>query len=80
MRVPRQAGAAFAPRPANLSWEDANRARVAAVEKLNACTNSAERPKLLRDCLVLAFHTLQPPDRVGVVVRALLVPTLRGCR
>lgn len=71
----------FAPRPANwLSWEDANRARVAAVEKLNACTNSAERPKLLRDCLVLAFHTLQPPDRVGVVVRALLVPTLRGCR
>ena len=40
----------------------------------------AERPKLLRDCIVLAFHTLQPPDRVGVVVRALLVPTLRGCR
>ena len=72
----------FAPRPANwLSWEDANRARVAAVEKLNACTDGAQRPKLIRDCLVLAFHTLQPPDRVGVVVRALLAPCLRlACR
>ena len=68
----------FAPRPANwLSWEDANRARVAAVEKLNACTDGAQRPKLIRDCLVLAFHTLQPPDRVGVVVRALLALCLR---
>lgn len=69
----------FAPRPANwLSWEDANRARVAAVEKLNACTDGAQRPKLIRDCLVLAFHTLQPPDRVGVVVRAPLALCLHS--
>ena len=55
----------FAPRPANwLSWEDANRARVKAVEKLNACTDGAQRPKLIRDCLVLAFHTLQPVRRL----------------
>ena len=24
---------------------------------------------LLRDCLIMAFHTLQAPDRVGVVRR-----------
>jgi len=52
-----------------LSWEDAQRARVAAVQKYNAATNPELKKSLLRDCLILAFHTLQPPDRVGVVRR-----------
>jgi len=48
-----------------LSWEDAQKARQSAVEKYNKATNRAQTQSLLRDCLILAFHTLQPPDRVG---------------
>ena len=46
-----------------LSWEDAQKARVRCVEKYNKATERAQKQSLLRDCLILAFHTLQPVRR-----------------
>ena len=40
--------------------KDAQKARQSAVEKYNAATGE-QKKALLRDCLILAFHTLQPP-------------------
>ena len=54
-----------AKHPLWLPWEDSQKARVACVDKYNAATSAEQRKLLLRDCLILAFHTLQPPDRVG---------------
>lgn len=42
---------------------------MACAEKYHAETNRVQKQALLRDCLVMAFHTLQAPDRVGVVRR-----------
>ena len=60
-----------------LSWEDAQKARQRCVEKCNACTDRTQKQALLRDCLILAFHTLQPvrthahhPPRVAVATDA----------
>jgi hypothetical protein len=41
------------------------------VKLFDAYDAADERGKraLLRDCLIVAFHVLQPPDRVGVVRR-----------
>ena len=56
----------FEPKsPHWLPWLDAQRARQACVAKYNAATGKEAKRSLLRDCLILAFHTLQPPDRVG---------------
>jgi len=52
-----------------ISWEAANEGRVKCIEKYNACTDRVQKLALLRDCLVMAFFTLQAPDRVGVVRR-----------
>ena len=52
-----------------LSWEDAQKARVSAVKLYVAATERGKKQTLLRECMVLAFMTLQPPDRVGVVRR-----------
>ena len=53
----------FQPKDANwLSWEAAQEARVACIGKYHAAKGETKQA-LLRDCLVLAFHTLQPPDR-----------------
>jgi hypothetical protein len=52
-----------------ISWEAANEGRVKCIEKYNACTDRMQKQALLRDCLIMAFHTLQAPDRVGVVRR-----------
>ena len=45
------------------SWEDAQKARQHCVEKYNKATERAQKHSLLRDCLILAFHTLQPVRR-----------------
>ncbi len=42
------------------SWEDAQKARQRCVEKYNQATERGQKQSLLRDCLILAFHTLQP--------------------
>ena len=47
------------------SWEDAQRARVACIDKYRAAKGHEQKKALLKDVLVLSFHTLQPPDRVG---------------
>ena len=54
-----------------MSWEDAQKARVAAVKLYLAATERGKKQTLdlLRECLVLSFMTLQPPDQVGVVRR-----------
>ena len=50
-----------------LTWESAQEARVKCFNKYYACIQTkskasvGEKQSLLRDCLVLAFHTLQPP-------------------
>ena len=69
--------------PNSISWEDAQRTRIAAVQKFKdtaLTTRSHEqrqaRLKLAEDCCILAFHTYQPPDRVGVVRRLAIGETL----
>ena len=52
-----------AKHPSWLSWEEAQKARQACVEKYNAATERHEKQRLLKDALALAFHTLQPPVR-----------------
>jgi hypothetical protein len=52
-----------AKHPNWLSWEDAQKARVACVEKYNAATSTEHKKALMRDGLILAFHTLQPVKR-----------------
>ena len=42
------------------SWEDAQRARVACIEKYRAAKGHEQKRALLKDVLVMAFHTLQP--------------------
>ena len=42
------------------SWEDAQRARVACIEKYQAAKGNEQKRALLKDVLVMAFHTLQP--------------------
>lgn len=69
-----------AKHPAWLSWEDAQKARQACVAKLNAATERRAKQALLKDALVLAFHTLQPPDRVGGASRAAPRPSRPAAR
>lgn len=53
----------FQPKNKNwLSWEAAQEARVACVDAYHAAEGNTKQA-LLRDCLILSFHTLQPPDR-----------------
>ena len=50
----------FQAKSANwLSWEAAQEARVACIDKWRKA-KGAEKQALLRDCLIMAFHTLQP--------------------
>ena len=53
-----------------LSWEDAQKARQRCIEKYNKATERTQRQSLLRDCLILAFHTLQPVRRVATLAPA----------
>ena len=42
------------------SWEDAQRARVACIDRYRSAKGQEQKRGLLKDVLVLAFHTLQP--------------------
>ena len=48
------------------SWEDGQKARVAAIDKWRTAKGQ-EKHKLLIDVLILAFHTLQPVPLPAVV-------------
>ena len=66
-----------------IEWEQAQRGRVLAIEAWRAhaasldAPNSAKETLLLRDVLIMLFHTVQPPDRVGVVRKLRLGHTLK---
>ena len=51
--------------PGWIDFEDAQKARVSAIEARDtyAGSDGAKRLQLARDCLILAFLTCQPPDR-----------------
>lgn len=49
-----------------MDWEDVQRVRVKAIERYYA----SETTGRLRDVLIIGFHSLQAPDRVGVVRRS----------
>ena len=47
-----------------IDWEDVQRTRVAVVAAYNAAP-AAMRPAILREVLLIMFHSVTPPDRVG---------------
>jgi hypothetical protein len=51
--------------------QDVQRTRVAAVQALEAFTgdNAAALKQLLKEVVIILFHSIVPPDRVGVVRR-----------
>ena len=65
--------------PCFIQFEDAQRARAAAIEAHSAYagTDHKKRLGLVRDCLVLSFLTCQPPDRVGVLRKLRYGATLK---
>ena len=67
-----------------ISWEDAQRTRIAALKKFKEAKSTARSQeqrkallKLAEDCCIIAFHTYQPPDRVGVIRRLAIGESLR---
>lgn len=47
-----------------IDWEDVQRTRVAVVAAYNAAP-ATMRPAILREVLLIMFHSVTPPDRVG---------------
>lgn len=63
-----------------LEWEDVQKARVAAMNKLNdaaAVAAPAAKRSLLRDAAALSLLSLIPPDRVGCIRKLRLGHTLK---
>ena len=60
----------YAKKPANwLEWDQAQAARVKCIAEWNAKKGSLDhtgKMALLKELLVLLFHTVMPPDRVGI--------------
>ena len=64
-----------------IDWEDVQRTRIAACQALEEYEEQASQdPKrlkqLLKDVLVVLFHSITPPDRVGVIRRLRFGATL----
>ena len=47
-----------------IDWEDVQRTRVAVVAAYNTAPSTI-RPAILREVLLIMFHSVTPPDRVG---------------
>ena len=63
-----------------LEWEDVQKARVAAMQKLNGAAlggTPAARMSLLRDAAAISLLSLIPPDRVGCIRKLRLAHTLK---
>ena len=63
-----------------LEWEDVQKARVAAMQKLNGAAlggTPAARMSLLRDAAAISLLSLIPPDRVGCIRKLRLSHTLK---
>ena len=75
----------YAPSTAHnwIDWEVAQHGRIQAIDAWRAHASSFDAPisaketLLLRDVLIMLFHTVQPPDRVGVVRKLRLGHTLK---
>jgi hypothetical protein len=71
----------FKPRkPDWISWADAKATREAAIAAFGAIDKTSARAKsltVLEDVLIICFHTVMPPDRVGVVRRLSIDETLK---
>ena len=67
-------------KPDWVSWEEAKQTRLnvaAAIAALPRTAKRKERLQLMTDELMISFHTLMPPDRVGVVRMLSIGQTLR---
>ena len=64
-----------------LEWEEVQKARIAAANKLAALgeggASAAHKRNLLRDCAALSLLSLIPPDRVGCIRKLRLGHTLK---
>ena len=66
-----------------ITWEQAQEARIKAIEMWEDCEGSGSqedamrKAKKLRDALVIGFLTTQPPDRVGVIRKLKVYKTIR---
>ena len=60
-----------------IAWEEAQQARVRAVEALATCQVASEKQELLKGATAMALLTLIPPDRVGVIRKLRVGHTLR---
>jgi hypothetical protein len=71
----------YRPRkPDWISWGEAKTTRAVALAKTLAMEKTIPRAKrltLLEDALVICFHTVMPPDRVGVIRRLTIGETLK---
>ena len=69
----------YAKKPANwLEWDQAQVARVKCIaewKSKKASLDHAGKLALLKELLVLLFHTVMPPDRVGIGESRLPPPT-----
>ena len=62
--------ALYSRRDANwIDWEDAQKSRIAAEAHYKSLPTAPPARKLhaLKEWVIISLHTLQPPDRVGVV-------------
>ena len=67
-------------KPDWLSWGDARQTRLNVLEALKKLPRRQARDAtvlLLEDALIIAFHTVMPPDRVGVIRRLAYNDTLK---
>ena len=63
-----------------IEWPDVQKARVAALEKLNELGNAgapAAKRNLMRDCCAISLLSLIPPDRVGCIRKLRFGHTLK---
>ena len=60
-----------------ITWQEAQEARVRAVEALAQCRVGSQRLELLKGATALSLLTLIPPDRVGVIRKLRVGHTLK---
>ena len=59
-----------------ITWEEAQATRLACLEATKGKLSHAKRLQFGEDLLIICFHTVAPPDRVGVIRRLALGATL----
>lgn len=71
----------YKPRKENwIAWDEAKTTReraCAAVAAMDPTSSRASKLKILEDALIICFHTVMPPDRVGVIRRLAFDETVK---